>query len=69
MQRTNQSLISRPEASLKYGRSDTTMWRDERDGLIPPAIKINRRKFWLVSELDLAYLGARAIEITPCEGG
>lgn len=51
----SRTLISRPEASVWYRRSETSMWRDERDGLIPNAIRINGRKFWLKSELDEAY--------------
>lgn len=54
-QDTTQQLISRPAASKKYQRSETSLWRDERDGIIPAAIRIRSRKFWLESELDLAY--------------
>jgi hypothetical protein len=36
------------------------MWRDEREGLIPPATRIRNRKFWIEAELDAAYLGEKA---------
>jgi len=54
-QTTTPVLISRPKASIKYDRSQTTMWRDESAGIIPAAIRINNRKFWIESELDRAY--------------
>jgi len=53
--KSTNKLITRAEASEKYRRSETTLWRDERDGLIPPAIKIRKRKFWVESQLDEAY--------------
>lgn len=59
MKSFDRKLISRSDASLKYSRSGTTMWRDERDAIIPPAIKINGRKFWVESELDDVYFGSR----------
>jgi DNA-binding transcriptional MerR regulator len=32
--------------------SYVTFWRWERDGLIPPAIRINKRKYWTQSMLQ-----------------
>ena len=29
--------------------SNVTLWRWERDGVIPPATRINNRKYWLRS--------------------
>jgi hypothetical protein len=57
---TRSKIISRAQASVKYQRSPTTMWRDEREGLIPPATRIRNRKFWIEAELDAAYLGEKA---------
>lgn len=56
-------LISRSQATKKYCRSETTIWRDERDGLIPAAIRINGRKFWIEADLDFAYLGEHASKL------
>ena len=50
-----QVLINHQGAKIRYGRSRTSMYRDERDGLIPTAILIRGRKHWLLADLDLAY--------------
>lgn len=34
------------------GISDVTLWRWERDGLLPPARRLNGRKYWLKSEIE-----------------
>lgn len=50
-----QLLISGPNASIRYQRSKVSLWRDERDGVISPAIRIRGRKFWLRDDLDQQY--------------
>jgi len=40
------------------GVSSITLWRWERDGLLPPARRLNGRKYWLRSEVDAVKDGA-----------
>lgn len=52
-------LITATEARKECGDvSGVTFWRWERDGVIPPAIRINKRKYWPRSVIQRVKTGA-----------
>ena len=47
-------LLPTRKVRARYSTTDRTILRWERDGLLPPAVKINGRKHWRLSELEAA---------------
>lgn len=45
-------LVPAREVSKELGKSSVTLWRMERDGILPRAHRIRGRKSWLRSEID-----------------
>lgn len=49
---SDEELITASAARAELGNvSESTIWRWERDGILPLAKRINKRKFWLRSEI------------------
>lgn len=54
-------LVSAVDARKEMGNpSPVTFWRWERDGILPPARRINGRKFWRRSEIEKVKAGEAA---------
>ncbi len=47
------TLVASTDVRREFGNiTDVTLWRWERDGVIPPALRIRGRKFWRRSTLE-----------------
>jgi hypothetical protein len=45
-------LVPASEARREWGNiSEVTQWRWERQGIVPPPRRINKRKYWLRSQV------------------
>ena len=52
-------LLSKAEVCKRLGRSNSTLYRDIREGRIPQPVKIGRASRWLSTEIDAVI--ARAV--------
>ena len=53
VQQETDPLIPAVKVRLELGGiSDVTLWRWEKNGVIPPAVKINKRKYWRSSVIQ-----------------
>jgi predicted DNA-binding transcriptional regulator AlpA len=46
------NLVRATRVAQEFGISRVTLWRWERDGLLPPAYRINNRKYYPRTALD-----------------
>jgi hypothetical protein len=54
MQKAEDEFLPTRKVRARYHTTDRTILRWERDGVLPPAVKINGRKHWRLSELERA---------------
>jgi hypothetical protein len=54
MQKIEDELLPTRKVRARYHTTDRTILRWERDGVLPPAVKINGRKHWYLSALEQA---------------
>jgi hypothetical protein len=52
MPSVNDELLPTRKMRARYHTTDRTILRWERDGVLPPAVWINGRKHWRLSELE-----------------
>jgi len=54
-------LVDARTAGAEFGgKSVVTIWRWEKQGILPPARRINGRKFWRRSEIEQVKTGETA---------
>jgi hypothetical protein len=48
----NDELLPTRKVRARYSTTDRTILRWERDGVLPPPVWVNGRKYWRVSTLE-----------------
>jgi hypothetical protein len=54
MHQADDELLPTRKLRARYSKTDRTILRWERDGVLPPAVKICGRKHWRLSDLERA---------------
>lgn len=54
MLKVEDELLPTRKVRARYNKTDRTLLRWERSGVLPPAVWINGRKHWRLSELERA---------------
>ena len=54
MQKVEDEFLPTREVRARYHKTERTILRWERDGVLPPAVWINGRKHWRLSALEQA---------------
>jgi DNA-binding transcriptional MerR regulator len=52
MQKVEDELLPTRKVRARYHKTDRTILRWERDGILPPPVWINGRKHWRLSDLE-----------------